>query len=185
MKPWKRIEPTTVTKVGYRTIITKTFELPDGAVETFDTFHSEGQEFASVIAVTAAKKVVIARQFRPGPEKIMDELPAGFVDPGETPEAAVRRELLEETGYRAGSIEYLGYTSKDAYMNGKWHGFIAYDCEQMNDNSGAAHEHEYVERALISIEELIDIAKTDRMTDPAIVFMAYDKLMELRDAESH
>jgi len=178
VKPWKRVEPTTITKVGWRTIVTKTFELPDGSVQTFDTVHKEGQEFASVIALTKTKQVILASQFRVGPEKIMHELPAGFVDSGETPEQGARRELLEESGYEAGSLEYLGYINKDAYLNGKWHGFIAYDCKLVTGQVGVAEED--IEIKLVSIDEFIKIAKNNGMTDPAFALMAYEKLMELK-----
>ena len=39
MKAWKRIEPTKVTKVGFRQIVTKTFEMPDGRIETINSPH--------------------------------------------------------------------------------------------------------------------------------------------------
>jgi ADP-ribose pyrophosphatase len=177
MKPWKRIDPTTVTKVGWRKITTKTFQMPDGAMVEFDTVHPDGQEFAGVIGLTKDKKVVIARQFRPGPEKVMEELPGGFVDPGESPEAAARREFKEETGYEAGSMHYLGSFHKDTYMNSVWHAFIAFDCVNIKEQE-LEHEED-VEIDLISIAELIENAKNDRMTDHATVLLAYDQLREV------
>ena len=177
MKPWKRIEPTTVTKVGWRKITTKTFQMPDGGMVEFDTVHPDGQEFAGVIGLTKDKRVVIARQFRPGPEKIMEELPGGFVDPGESPEAAARREFKEETGYEAGNMQYLGSFHKDTYMNSVWHAFIAFDCTKVKEQE--LENEEDVEIDLISIPELIENAKNDRMTDHAAVLLAYDQLQDL------
>lgn len=179
MEPWKRIEPTQVTKVGWRSITTKTFQMPDGEITTFDTLHEDGQEFAAIIAITKDKKVVVARQFRPGPELVMDELPGGFVDPGETPEDSAKRELLEETGYSAGEVKYLGIIHKDTYMNAIWHVLLATDCERIAEPEHGYTEH--IEIDLISIDQLIINAKSDKMSDHAAILLAYDDLMKLKE----
>lgn len=54
-----------------------------------------------VLPMTADGEFVLVRQFRPALEKWCVEFPAGGIDPGETPEDAARRELLEETGHVA------------------------------------------------------------------------------------
>lgn len=176
LEPWKRIEPTTVTKVGWRKITTKTFTMPSGETVAFDTLHGDGQEFVGVIGLTPDNKVIVNRQYRPGPEKIMDEIPGGFVDHGESIEASARREFLEETGYTVGTITYLGLFHKDTYMNSVWHAFIAFDCVKVADQKLETEED--IEVRLISIQDLIDNAKNDGMTDHAAVLMAYDLLKE-------
>jgi ADP-ribose pyrophosphatase len=177
--PWKRIEPTIDTKIDYRHVVIKTFEVPGKQKKlTIATFHKEGISHAGVIALTKDKQVIIARQYRHGPEKIMDELPGGTIDGDEEPETAARRELLEETGYEPGGMEYLGASSKDAYMNGKWHFFLATDCV-LSEQHADGDEDEIIEIHLISITELLDIAKHDGMTDAVAVLMAYDKLKEI------
>jgi len=52
-----------------------------------------------VVALTAKGDVVLVRQYRHPVRRILLELPAGKIDPGDTPVAAARRELMEETGY--------------------------------------------------------------------------------------
>jgi ADP-ribose pyrophosphatase len=177
MKSWKRIEPTNVTKVGWRTITAKTFELPDGRTEQFFTMHPDGQEFVNILALTADNQVVVARQFRPGPEIVCDDLPGGFVDPGESPEQAVIRELKEETGYVPGKIRLLGSYHKDTYMNAVWYGFLATDCRKETDP--VPEDTEDIEVDIISIGQLMKNAKSGKMTDQQTVLMAYDTLKEM------
>lgn len=178
MNKWQRIEPTKVLYKGWRTIIEKTFIRNDGKEVTIETGDSEGVEAAAVIALTADNQVVIVRQFRGGPEKIMNEIPGGLVDSGESPEEAMRRELAEESAYKVGSVEYLGKIYKHAYLNMTWHYFLALDCVP----TGAGQELddlEEIEIDLISIKELFDNARNARMTDTEAVFLAYEKLKEL------
>jgi ADP-ribose pyrophosphatase len=179
MKSWKRIEPTIVTKIDYHNVVVKTFEQPDGNVVTRASFLAEGRHAAGVIALTKDNKVIVARQFRPGPEKIMDEIPGGYVDPNEDPESAARRELLEETGYSASSLQSLGSFSRDAYMNGIWSYYLALDCEKQQDQQ--LDHDEFVEIALLDIDAFLENAKNGNMTDPFAVLAAYDTLKEIQE----
>jgi ADP-ribose pyrophosphatase len=70
-------------------------------------------DYAAVVAITEEHQVLIVRQYRPAVERDTLELPSGIVDPGETPEAAARRELLEETGYQGGVWQVLGAMEPD------------------------------------------------------------------------
>ena len=71
------------------------------------------QDYVTVLAMTAARQVVVVRQYRPAIERISLELPAGHVENGEAPAEAARRELWEETGFRAGAVDVLGCLSTD------------------------------------------------------------------------
>jgi ADP-ribose pyrophosphatase len=66
----------------------------------------------SIIAVTRDRKLLLVEQYRPPVESRVIELPAGLAGDGkyrhETLEAAARRELLEETGYEASEMNYVG-----------------------------------------------------------------------------
>ena len=82
--------------------------LADGKV--LDDFYIVERKFFSIVfAITPQKEVVLVRQYRHGAEDILTELPAGYIEDGETPETAARRELIEETGYTpGGGLEFIG-----------------------------------------------------------------------------
>jgi ADP-ribose pyrophosphatase len=185
VKPWKRVEPTVVAKVDRRPVVLKTFIQPEvDGPRVFATMLAEDSRAAAVIAITDDNRVVVARQFRPGPEKIMDELPGGGVNPGEDPQAGAIRELAEETGYIPGEVTFLGTSSRDAYTNGTWYYYLATGCRLSGKGQELdVEDNEQVDVQLISIEQLLDNAKQDRMTDPHAVLMAYDTLRELQRSE--
>jgi ADP-ribose pyrophosphatase len=66
-----------------------------------------------VVAVTGAGKVLLVRQHRITINDTTMELPSGHIEKNEQPEKAAYRELLEETGYRADTIEPLGVIATD------------------------------------------------------------------------
>ena len=70
-------------------------------------------DYVSVLAYTAQGDVVLVRLYRHAVEGASLELPAGLVERGEAPEATARRELEEETGYRAGEMTHLGTLTTD------------------------------------------------------------------------
>jgi ADP-ribose pyrophosphatase len=126
---------------------------------------------------------VIARQYRFGPEAVMDEIPGGYVDAGEEPEVAAVRELQEETGYEVGDIAYLGKVYKHAWMNTEWHFYLATDCT-LSEQGQSLEPTEHVEVDLISIGQLFENARTGNMTDTEGVLLAYDQL-KLWEHENH
>jgi ADP-ribose pyrophosphatase len=65
-------------------------------------------DYAATVAVTSDQRVVLVKQYRPAVERVTLELPSGLIDQDEAPAATARRELAEETGYEAGSLEVLG-----------------------------------------------------------------------------
>jgi ADP-ribose pyrophosphatase len=178
VKPWKRIDPTEDTKFGFRHIVTKTFAMPDGRTQTYHTKDSEDTIAIGVIALTPENEVIIAHQFRPGPEKMMDEIPGGGAYQGEGLEEAARRELLEETGYEPGKFSFLGQVNKDAYTNTVWHYFLALDCKKVDEQ--ALDENEFIEVKLITIDQLFKNARQGKMTDVSAVFLAYPTLLKLQ-----
>lgn len=103
---WKILDETTVIKDSWIDMRASTCQLPGGMViAPFYVNHLP--DFAVVVAVTPEHRVIMVRQYRHGVEKVLLELPAGCIEAGEDPRDGAARELLEETGYKAGSLEFL------------------------------------------------------------------------------
>lgn len=102
--------------------------LPSGRETTREVIEHPG---ASVILpVTGDGQIWFVRQTRYAIDRELFELPAGLVDPGETPLETARRELREEVGLVPGSIEEIASLFPSAgYSNEEVHVFHARDCE--------------------------------------------------------
>ena len=99
-KPWKTLEQTVLLDRWWMTLREDRVELPDG--EILPEFHViEYPDWALTIPLTRDGRIVMVEQYRYGIDEVGLEFPAGAMSDGEDPEAAARREMLEETGYDA------------------------------------------------------------------------------------
>ncbi len=64
---------------------------------------------AAVVPVDAEGNAILVRQYRYATGGWLLEVPAGKLDPGESPESCAIREVEEETGYRVGQLQSLGW----------------------------------------------------------------------------
>ena len=86
-------------------------------------------DFAIGCAVTREGRVITLWQYKHGARASGLTFPAGHIEPGEAPEAAMRRELLEETGYAAGRAHFLGRYVSNSNQGAGWaHLFMLEDC---------------------------------------------------------
>ncbi len=78
-------------------------------------------DWVNVVPVTGDGRVVLVRQYRAGMDDMTLEIPGGTLDEGESdPATAARRELLEETGYEAGDLVYLGRVIPNPAIQGNF-----------------------------------------------------------------
>lgn len=83
-----------------------TVKMPDGRETTREVV--EHDDCVAIVAVDGEDNILLVKQFRKPVEKELLEIPAGGIDPGETPEDCVRREMREETGFLPQKVEKLG-----------------------------------------------------------------------------
>lgn len=145
--------------------------MPNGEQATFN-LAAEG-EVAGVVAFTADDKIIITRQFRPGPNKVLWELPGGYLDSGEQPEQSAARELREETGYE-GDIQYIASTFADAYSTKIRHYFTAKNCRQVGEQQ--LDGREFIQVTTVSLPEFREILRSGQMSDVAGGYLVLDKL---------
>ena len=148
------------------------YEMPTGGTGDFYITNLEGAPVC-IVALTPDNKVILARQYRPGPNKILNELPGGGAEPGEELAVAMKRELLEETGYE-GDIELAGVCFDDAYSNIERYVFVARNCHKVAEIRQTDTEN--TEVVLVSIEELRQQLRSGQMTDVEVGYMGLDYL---------
>lgn len=130
----------------------------------------EEPQFSVVGAITEDGKVIMVRQFRPGPGKYLLDLPGGVIDPGQTPEDAARAELREETGYE-GDIEAVASAYVTAYSTARKHIFLARNCRRVSDPE--EDENIIGTPCLMSPEEFAAHMASGEMLDlDAVIFLA-------------
>ncbi len=78
---------------------------PDGSVRRREVVRHPGA--VTILPLVDAEHVCLIRNYRVSVQRTLIELPAGTLEPNEDPATTAERELIEETGYRAGRIEKL------------------------------------------------------------------------------
>ncbi|MEG1849537.1 MAG: NUDIX hydrolase [Oscillospiraceae bacterium] len=138
-----------------------TVRLPNGATATREVIEHHGA--AGVVAFDADGRLLLVRQHRYPIEQSMLELPAGKLDPGETPEQCARRELEEETGYACGSLTPLGtVVPAAAYLTEVVHLFLARELIPSRQRLDA---DEFLSVEPIDFDEAVRLVMAGRLTD--------------------
>jgi len=126
--------------------------LPNGAEGEFETIRHPGGAMA--VPMLGDGRFVLVRQYRYPLERWLLEFPAGTLEPREDPETTIRRELEEETGYRAGRWSELGFFPlAPGYSDEYIHAYLAWDLAALAVPP-AQDADEDIDTVLLSADEL-------------------------------
>ncbi|MGO3701762.1 MAG: NUDIX hydrolase [Candidatus Saccharimonadales bacterium] len=174
IQEWQELKREQVYKKYTRAIDRVDFLLPTG--KEVDFYIKAETPAAAIFALTDDEQVILARQFRPGPKKILNELPGGYLDEGENAAESIKREFLEETGYEGDFVEF-GTCLDDAYSTMVRHCFVATGCKKI-----AEPEHtdtEQAELVLMPLKEFRELLRSGQMTDVEVAYLALDYINKL------
>jgi len=145
--------------------------------EEYDFYVIESPEWVNVIPITPEGEVVLIRQYRHGIRDIALEIPGGLVDPGDSPLAAARRELREETGYGEEDMISLGSVHPNpAIQDNRCHTFLARNV--VYSGPPELEEKEDIDVVLQPLDEVPHLISSGIITHSLVIAAFYRYFME-------
>lgn len=158
---WKIRESKQLLKDKWIDVRVDSCEKPDGNI--VEPFYVYGfPDYTTAVALTKDGKIILERIYRHGLNIVSTELPGGCVDKEDAgPADTIVRELLEETGYRFDTIEYLGNISPNPTTNSNlMHMYLAIGGEF--DPKQKLDADEDIEVLLVTMDEFITMVKEQK-----------------------
>ena len=156
---------TRVYSGGFISVDAVDVELPNGHRVIHDVVRHPGA--VAIIALDKQGRVLIVHQYRTALERVTREIPAGKLDAGEDALECAKRELAEETGYKAGKMRYLTPIALAAcYSDEIIHLFMATD---LTPGYASPDEDEFVACEWVALDDLIDDVLDSKLEDSKTV----------------
>lgn len=161
MKGYEKLEQHLIHQgkvVGFYEDIVK---LPSGKVVTWDLVKHKGA--AAVVPVTDKGTILLVRQYRNALDQETLEIPAGEIEPGETPLECVTREIEEETGFIAGKMTHLmTVITAIGFCDEKIPIYVATDLKLSKQH---LDEDEFIDVEEYTIDEIKDMIFSGKIID--------------------
>lgn len=134
---------------------------PDGLKVERDLIHTDPT--ITILAITDDNQVALTSEYRVGINADSVSLPAGIINPGESPEAAAKREFKEETGFSANSAEVMTtITSSEGFMD-QTAALVLIKFNTDSRTSTHFDSDEYVSTQLVDMQKVLDWLKAGKI----------------------
>jgi ADP-ribose pyrophosphatase len=147
---------------GFQVVVsTERFPLPSGGELQLDIVQHPGA--SAIVPFISDSEVLLIRQYRHATGGTILEVPAGKIDPGETPAATAARELEEEVGQRVGRLEELGWIwTTPGFANEKIHLYAAFE---LTATASRPEDDELIELVPTPLAEALEMIWRGELTD--------------------
>lgn len=170
-KPWPLIRSTVDKSYSVFSVRTDTACCPRTGQE-HDFYVLESPDWVNVIPLTPDEQVVMVRQYRHGTRDMCLEIPGGLAKPADSVEDAARRELLEETGYEANELIFLGSARpQPAILNNRSVTYLARNVRKVG--APQLDQTEDIEVVLVSLSDIPDLIRRREMTNAMVILAFY------------
>ena len=163
---WKTTSSRQIYQNKWMSLHEDQVELPNGRTTIYGV--CEFGECVGVLPFVDDGHVTLVRQYRyVHQENHRWEMPTGGLHPGENPEQAAQRELMEESGYRAGQLLWVStYHTSKSVCHETAHLFLGKD---LSAAEAPPDETEFFERAVLPFAEVLRMVETSEIRDSMTV----------------
>lgn len=177
MEKWKVLDSKYIIQRPWATLRVDRLEMPNGNIKD-EYYVLEYPQWVNMVGITKTNKILFVRQYRHGAGEILIELPAGVVEDGEDPEVAARRELLEETGYAFGALEYVCKLYANPATSGNpTYTYILHDGVKIQEQElDASEDIEVVEMDIEDAKTFLFENKIGQALHSSALFYSFKKL---------
>lgn len=168
---WKKIDSKKIFEHPRLTLEEDTVELPDGSHVPYLKYAARHDSVTAVCI--RGDEVLIQSEYSYPPNEVLYQFPGGKVEMGEAPDAAIRRELIEESGIAASDLKQMGWFYVDnRRSDAKMFVYLASEPKQV-EKTGGDHEED-ISSQWIGIDELNRLVKSGEIVNgPLLVAWSF------------